>query len=225
MSIEAKSVGKVVGKPAVRILTDISLVIADGDFVSLTGKSGSGKSTLLYILSSLDTPSEGSVHISDLDISKMPSEDLYQFRNQQMGFVFQFNYLIAELTALENVLMPTRKLNKHAALAPYAENLLEQFGLKDKMKRYPRQLSGGEQQRVAIARALVMKPKYLFADEPTGSLDSTNGGKVMEIIEKSHKEDGTTVILVTHDTEFAKLAKRSIRLVDGRIASGEILKL
>ena len=219
MSIEAKNVGKMVGKPAVRILTDISLVIEDGDFVSLTGKSGSGKSTLLYILSSLDTPSAGSVHISNHDISKMPSDELYMFRNQQMGFVFQFNYLIAELTAVENVLMPTRKLNKHVALAPDAENLLEQFGLKDKMKRYPRQLSGGEQQRVAIARALVMKPKYLFADEPTGSLDSTNGGKVMEIIEKSHKEDGTTVILVTHDTEFAKLAKRSIRLVDGRIAS------
>ena len=219
MSIEAKNVGKVVGRPAVRILTDISLVIEDGDFVSLTGKSGSGKSTLLYILSSLDKPSEGSVHIAGHNVSLMKNEDLYSFRNQQMGFVFQFNYLIAELTALENVLMPTRKLNKHAALAPYGENLIEQFGLKDKMHRYPRQLSGGEQQRVAVARALVMKPKYLFADEPTGSLDSTNGGKVMEIIEKSHKDDATTVILVTHDTEFAKLAKRSIRLVDGRIAS------
>lgn len=218
MSIEAKNVGKVVGRQAVRILTDISLLIEDGDFVSLTGKSGSGKSTLLYILSSLDKPSEGSVHIAGRNVSLMKNEDLYSFRNQQMGFVFQFNYLIAELTALENVLMPTRKLNKHAALAPYGENLLEQFGLKDKMHRYPRQLSGGEQQRVAVARALVMKPKYLFADEPTGSLDSTNGGKVMEIIEKSHKDDATTVILVTHDTEFAKLAKRSIRLIDGRIA-------
>jgi lipoprotein-releasing system ATP-binding protein len=112
MSIEAKNIGKVVGNPSVRILTDISLVIDDGDFISLTGKSGSGKSTLLYILSSLDTPTEGSVHISGHDITKMAAEDLYKFRNEQMGFVFQFNYLIAELTALENVLMPTLKLHK-----------------------------------------------------------------------------------------------------------------
>lgn len=218
MSIEAKNVGKMVGDPAVRILTDISLIINDGDFISLTGKSGSGKSTLLYILSSLDTPSEGSIHISDNDLSKMKSEDLYKFRNEKMGFVFQFNYLIAELTALENVLMPTMKLNKKNELRPYGENLLEQFGLKDKMSRYPRQLSGGEQQRVAIARALIMKPKYLFADEPTGSLDSINGGVVMEIIKDVNKNQGTTIILVTHDQEFANLAKKTIRLVDGTIA-------
>lgn len=217
MSIEAKNVGKMVGDPSVRILTDISLIINDGDFVSLTGKSGSGKSTLLYILSSLDSPSEGSVHISDNDLSQMKSEDLYKFRNEKMGFVFQFNYLIAELTALENVLMPTKKLNKKNELRPYGENLLEQFGLKDKMRRYPRQLSGGEQQRVAIARALIMKPKYLFADEPTGSLDSINGGVVMEIIKNVNKNQGTTVILVTHDQEFANLAKKTIRLVDGKI--------
>jgi lipoprotein-releasing system ATP-binding protein len=218
MSIEAKHVGKVVGNPSVRILTDISLVIDDGDFLSLTGKSGSGKSTLLYVLSSLDTPSEGSVHISGHDITKMAAEDLYKFRNEQMGFVFQFNYLIAELTALENVLMPTLKLRKRNELKSYAESLLEQFGLSDKLQRYPRQLSGGEQQRVAIARALIMKPKYLFADEPTGSLDTTNDAKVMEIIARVNKEQATTVVLVTHDTEFAKLAKRTVRLVDGKVA-------
>jgi lipoprotein-releasing system ATP-binding protein len=219
MSIEAKNVGKTVGNPSVRILSEISLVIDDGDFISLTGKSGSGKSTLLYILSSLDTPTEGSVHISGNDITKMALEDLYKFRNEEMGFVFQLNYLIAELTALENVLMPTLKLHKKRELKDYAESLLEQFGLEDKLHRYPRQLSGGEQQRVAIARALVMKPKYLFADEPTGSLDTTNGAKVMEIIERSHREQATTVVLVTHDTEFAKLAKRTVRLVDGKVAA------
>ena len=217
MSIIAKNIGKKVGNPQVTILTNISLEVDDGDFVSLTGKSGSGKSTLLYILSSLDSPSEGSVHISGKDISLMESDELYSFRNQQMGFVFQFHYLIAELTVLENVLMPTMKLNKQIELKAYAESLLEQFGLKDKMHRYPRQLSGVEEQRVAIARALIMKPKYLFADEPTGSLDSTNGEKVMEIIENANKREGTTVILVTHDTNFANLAKKQIRLVDGKI--------
>ena len=221
MGIIAKNIGKQVGVPAVRILTDISLTIEDGEFVSLTGKSGSGKSTLLYILSSLDTPSEGTFHISGKDLNQMESEDLYRFRNQQMGFVFQFHYLIAELTVLENVLMPTMKLKQQVELRPYAESLLEQFGLKDKMHRYPRQLSGGEEQRVAIARALIMKPKYLFADEPTGSLDSTNGEKVMEIIENANKKEGTTVILVTHDTDFANLAKKQIRLVDGKIAERE----
>lgn len=222
MSIEAKNVGKTVGDPAVKILSDISLVINDGEFVSLTGKSGSGKSTLLYILSSLDSPSAGSVLISDNDLNKMESENLYRFRNEEMGFVFQFNYLIAELSALENVLMPTMKLNKKSELRSYGETLLEQFGLKDKMHRYPRQLSGGEQQRVAIARALIMKPKYLFADEPTGSLDSTNGEVVMGIIKNANKDQGTTVVLVTHDQDFADLANRTIRLVDGKIAKDSI---
>lgn len=221
MGIVAKNIGKQIGDPAVRILTDISLTVEDGEFVSLTGKSGSGKSTLLYILSSLDTPSEGSISISGKDLGKMESEELYRFRNQEMGFVFQFHYLIAELTVLENVLMPTMKLNRQAELKPYAESLLEQFGLKDKMHRFPRQLSGGEEQRAAIARALIMKPKYLFADEPTGSLDSINGEKVMEIIENANTKEKTTVVLVTHDTDFAKLAKKQIRLVDGKIAEIE----
>jgi len=218
MGIIAKNIGKKVGDPEVRILTDISFEVQDGDFVSLTGKSGSGKSTLLYILSSLDSPSEGSVQISGNDLGRMESEELYRFRNQQMGFVFQFHYLIAELTVLENVLMPTMKLNRQIELKPYAESLLEQFGLKDKMNRFPRQLSGGEEQRAAIARALIMKPKYLFADEPTGSLDSANGEKVMEIIQDANQKQGTTVILVTHDKDFASLAKKQIRLIDGKVA-------
>ncbi len=217
MSIEAKKIGKTVGDPAVRILTDISLNIDDGDFVSLTGKSGSGKSTLLYILSSLDSPSDGQVFIEQLDLHKMDPVDLYKFRNQKMGFVFQFNYLIAELTALENVLMPTLKIYKKNEINPYAESLLEKFGLKDRVHRFPRQLSGGEQQRVAIARALVMQPKYLFADEPTGSLDSVNGGVVMEILRNVNREQRTTIILVTHDQDFASYANKNIRLVDGKI--------
>lgn len=219
MGIIAKQVGKVFGNPPVRALSDVSLEINDGEFIALTGRSGSGKSTLLYLLSSLDNPSEGVIEISGNDLSKMESEDIYRFRNQNMGFVFQFHYLIGELTALENVLMPTRKFEQETKRKAYAESLLEQFDLKDKMKRQPRRLSGGEQQRVAIARALVMEPKYLFADEPTGSLDTISSDNVMNIIKGVNSEKGTTVIMVTHDPDFAELAKRQIKLVDGKVSS------
>jgi putative ABC transport system ATP-binding protein/lipoprotein-releasing system ATP-binding protein len=218
MGIVADGVGKVVGEPPNRVLSDISISIDDGEFVSLTGRSGSGKSTLLYILSSLDNPTEGRILISGLDLAQMPSEDLYRFRNQQMGFVFQFHYLLAELTTLENVLMPARKFGQENERKPYAEELLTQFGLGEKMRRLPRQLSGGEQQRVAIARALVMEPRYLFADEPTGSLDTLNGDIVMRIIREANEKNKTTVVLVTHDPDFAAQAQRQIHLVDGKLA-------
>src|ERR1017187_4743461 len=149
MSVVAEHVGKAFGDPPSRILNDISLKIEDGQFVSLTGRSGAGKSTLLYVLSSLDNPSAGGVSIAGSDITKMRSEDLYRFRNQKMGFVFQFHYLIAELTAIQNVLMPAMKFKEDKGRQSRAEMLLEQFGLKEKMKRFPRQLSGGEQQRLA----------------------------------------------------------------------------
>lgn len=217
MAIVATHVGKEIGAPPVRILTDICIDVKDGEFVSLTGRSGSGKSTLLYILSSLDNPSEGKIEISGQDIATMESEDLYRFRNQEMGFVFQFNYLIAELSAIENVLMPTRKFKEEVKRLEAAESLLEKCGLKDKMNRKPRQLSGGEQQRVAIARALVMDPQYLFADEPTGSLDTINGDLVMEVIIDANRGKNTTIVLVTHDPDFAAEAKRSIKLSDGKI--------
>lgn len=223
MGITTHNIGKSIGDPATRVLSNISLIIQDGEFVSLTGRSGSGKSTLLYLLSTLDTPSEGSIEISGQNILEMPSEDLHVFRNKNMGFVFQFHYLIAELSALENVLMPTLKFEKASARRAYAEKLLEEFGLKDKLHRLPRQLSGGEQQRVAIARALVMEPQYLFADEPTGSLDTANGDKVMQIICNANRERKTTVILVTHDPDFAALAKRQVRLVDGCVAEDRSL--
>ena len=217
MSIIARHIGKEIGNPANRVLTDISLEIKDGEFVSLTGLSGSGKSTLLYILSSLDTPSEGNIEISGKDLQNMPSDELYLFRNRHMGFVFQFHYLIAELSSIENVLMPTIKLNQKEQRRPFAEYLLEQFGLKDKVRRLPRQLSGGEQQRVAIARALIMEPQYIFADEPTGSLDSINGDVVMKIFLNVNSQKKTTVVLVTHEPDFAKLAQRQIHLKDGKI--------
>jgi lipoprotein-releasing system ATP-binding protein len=217
MGIIASHITKKIGASSTEVLHDISLEIEDGEFVSLTGRSGSGKSTLLYILSGLDSPSEGSVQVSGHDFQKMESEELYLFRNQSMGFVFQSNYLIAELSALENVLMPARKFGQLDQRRERAIMLLEKCDLKEKFGRLPRQLSGGEQQRVAVARALVMEPKYLFADEPTGSLDSVNGDRIMKLILEVNSVNKTTVVLVTHDQVFAKLAQREILLVDGQI--------
>ena len=217
MGIVASHIGKLFGNPAIRVLTDINIDIKDGEFVALTGRSGSGKSTLLYILSSLDNPNEGKVEISGENITSMSSDDLHRFRNEHVGFVFQFHYLLAELTMMENVLMPALKYRRAAQRRPYAEHLLEQFGLISKLKRLPRELSGGEQQRVAIARALVMEPKYLFADEPTGSLDTISGDNVMKIIREVNSKNKTTVVMVTHDPDFANQANRQIRLSDGRV--------
>jgi len=199
------------------VLENINLTIQQGEFVSLCGKSGSGKSTLLYILSSLDTASSGEVILNGQELSKIRPQQLHTLRNEQIGFVFQFHYLLPELTALENVLMPTfkKKIDKKKE----AIHLLTQVGLKDKLNRLPKQLSGGEQQRVAIARALIMSPKYLFADEPTGNLDSNNGEKIMSILKEINQEKKTTIVMVTHDPDFAEMANRKINLSDGKIVS------
>jgi len=219
MGIKARHVGKVVGQPPTRVLEDIALDINDGEFVALTGRSGAGKSTLLYLLSSLDTVTEGTIEIAGRDVGRMTQAELCRFRNETMGFVFQFHYLIAELGALENVLLPARKTRQEIHREAHARRLLDQFGLGDKLARLPRELSGGEQQRVAIARALVMEPKYLFADEPTGNLDSANGEIVMNIIRDANAKLATTVVMVTHDPDYANLAGRRIHLADGRIAA------
>ena len=219
MSLVVQNLGKTIGEPPNRVLTDLSFEIAEGEFVALTGRSGSGKSTLLYLLSSLDNPTEGDVQIDGHSFQKMKAEELNDFRRQLMGFVFQFHYLIAELSAIENVLLPTRKsqIKESAHFKQRAIELLDRFDLKGKYDRLPRQLSGGEQQRVAIARSLIMEPKYLFADEPTGSLDSINSEIVMDIIKKTNAEQKTTVIMVTHDGGFAKQAHRQIEMKDGQI--------
>jgi lipoprotein-releasing system ATP-binding protein len=216
--IVADHIHKTLGDPPTPILKDISLQIRDREFIAITGRSGSGKSTLLYVLSSLDEVSQGRIQIDSHDLAALTGDALSAFRNRQMGFVFQFHYLLSELTALENVLMPARKAGERVERRDYAMSLLDQFGLAAKADRFPRQMSGGEMQRLAIARALVMQPKYIFADEPTGSLDSVNGNQVMRILRESNKHFGTTVLLVTHDPEFAAQADRRIHLVDGRIA-------
>lgn len=217
MALIVKHVTKSIGHPPIQILKDISFQIENGTFLALTGKSGSGKSTLLYILSSLDRASTGQIEIDGHDLSQMSADELNEFRNKKMGFIFQSHYLIAELTALENVILPARRFERHKDHRERAHYLLEECGLGKLTNRLPRQLSGGEQQRVAIARALMMQPKYLFADEPTGSLDTVNGDLVMNLIRKINKEIGATVILVTHDPDFASQAKSQIELVDGRI--------
>lgn len=217
MSILTQNISKSFGKPAIKVLKDINLEIKNGEFISLSGKSGSGKSTLLYILSTLDTPSSGLLTLDDKDVSKIEESDLHKFRNLKMGFVFQFHYLLPELTALENVLMPARKTNQELLLEEKAKTILNEFGLIDKHSKKPSQLSGGEQQRVSIARSLIMEPEYIFADEPTGNLDSGNGKLVMDIFKKINKTRGTTVVYVTHDIEFANLAERKIYLKDGKI--------
>lgn len=216
IALKASHVDKVLGNPPNHILHDISLEVDRGEYMALTGKSGSGKSTLLYVLSTLDQPSRGSIELLGHRVSEMSADEIHEFRNRKMGFVFQFHHLIPELTTLENVLMPARKFRTNRE--KFARAILAEFGLSDKLDRRSHHLSGGEQQRVAIARALVMEPDFIFADEPTGNLDSANANVVMDIFRRINAERGTTVIYVTHDVEFARQAKRVVHLIDGRLA-------
>lgn len=217
MSIEMIQIRKSFGEPPTEVLKGIDGRIESGEMISIAGRSGSGKSTLLYIISSLDRPTSGDVLVDGVSLASLDSKALHHFRNQKMGFVFQFHHLLPELTALENVMMPTLKSTEKTDYKERALGLLKEFGLADKRDRFPRQLSGGEQQRVAIARALVMNPQIVFADEPTGNLDSANGQLVMNLFQRINKERGTTIIYVTHDQLFAQMASRQINLVDGRV--------
>jgi len=205
------------GNPPFRVLHEIDLKIEDGEFVSISGRSGSGKSTLLYLLSTLDLPKSGKVFIDEYDVCQWSQAEVHSFRNLHIGFIFQFHYLLPELTSLENVLLPARNLGKIEEKTPDALKILEEFGILSKKDSLPGKMSGGEQQRVAIARALIMNPKFIFADEPTGNLDSENGKIVMNILKRINKENGTTIALVTHDQNYASRADREILLKDGRV--------
>lgn len=217
MTIIAKGLVKEFGEPPTRVIQGIDLRIEDGEFVSISGRSGSGKSTLLYLLSTLDIPSHGSLEIDGHDPQQMSVEQLHSFRNENLGFVFQFHYLLPELTALENVLLPARRHGRHQEKEDNARQLLETFDIADKVHKLPSQMSGGEQQRVAIARAMIMQPKYIFADEPTGSLDTKNGDIVMDILIRANSERDTTLVLVTHEEEYAAMARREVFLIDGMV--------
>jgi lipoprotein-releasing system ATP-binding protein len=216
--IVCENISKEFGEPPQRILHELSFTIEDGEFVSISGRSGSGKSTLLYIISSLDNPSIGCVHIDGEDTTKMSEEQIHAFRNEHVGFIFQFHYLLPELNALENILLPPRNMGNQDQYEQRAKDLLEMMNVANVTYKLPSQMSGGEQQRVAIARALIMEPKYIFADEPTGNLDSQNGEVVMNILKKINEENGTTICLVTHEPEFSAMADREIYLVDGKIS-------
>lgn len=204
------------GARRVEILKGISLTIPAGQFVAIVGASGSGKSTLLGLLAGLDTPSAGEIWLDGVPIHNLAEAELAAVRGRKIGFVFQSYQLIQTLTALENVLLPY-ELNREGSGLDRARQLLEEVGLAERMDHYPVQLSGGEQQRVALARAFVAEPPIVMADEPTGNLDSVNGRHVLDLLLDRNSQAGTTLVLVTHDSEVALRADRRITLKDGVI--------
>jgi len=218
-AIECVDIVKSFGDPPITILKTISLSIDKGEFVGITGRSGSGKSTLLYVISGLDDLSSGEVSILGHKVHELDSKTFHILRNRKIGFVFQFHYLLPELTAFENILMPARKFKEEKERESYAIELMKEFNVFHCKDKTPSKMSGGEMQRTAIARALIMNPEIIFADEPTGNLDSENGEKVMDIFKEVNKNMGTTIVMVTHEPEFALMAKRQIHLTDGRITN------
>ncbi|MEB3198011.1 MAG: ABC transporter ATP-binding protein [Candidatus Sericytochromatia bacterium] len=198
----------------------VSLRIDRGEFVAITGPSGSGKSTLLYLLGALDRPTSGSVRIDGADTARMHDPELAALRNRHVGFVFQFHFLLPELTALENVVLPQLVAGVARATAQArAQELLERLELTHRAGHRPHELSGGQQQRVAIARALANRPLLLLGDEPTGNLDTGNSHKVYEWLREQNQQHGQTIVLVTHNPELAEAADRVIELVDGQLVA------
>ena len=216
--IEAKHITKTytIGDRQISVLDNISLTVSDGEFLVVEGSSGSGKTTLLCLLSGLDKPTSGRVLIEEKDITETPEDDLAPLRNQMIGFVFQSFHLVPSLTAIENVMFPA-ELKHDPRAHQKAQVLLKRVGLPTRIDNFPHQLSGGEMQRVAMCRALINDPKIIFADEPTGNLDSENGKAILELLLEFHRERQSTLVLVTHNNEIATMADRMIILHDGRI--------
>jgi len=206
------------GDNRLTVLREVNFSIPQGAFVAIVGPSGSGKTTLLGLLAGLDTPSTGQVILDGSDMTAMDEDQRARLRGEKVGFVFQSFQLIATLTALENVQVPL-ELRGESGAGARARELLTRVGLGDRLDHFPTQLSGGEQQRVAIARAFANAPRILFADEPTGNLDSDTGSRIVELLEALNRESRTTIILVTHDHALAGRAQRVIRLSDGRVIS------
>lgn len=219
--VEARSISKtyIAGDRKIVVLDQVSLIISEGEFLVVQGESGSGKSTLLSVLSGLDTIDSGSVLIDGRDITNCHEDELAPLRNDFFGFVFQSFHLVPSLTVLENVMFPA-ELRADPGAGEKAENLLRRVGLSERAASFPHQLSGGEKQRCAICRALINDPRIIFADEPTGNLDSVNGKAVLELLLELHAERCTTLILVTHSGEIAARAGRVVTLRDGRMTTG-----
>ena len=202
----------------VQVLNGVSLEAKPGEITSIAGPSGCGKSTLLYLMGLLDRPDSGKVFMGDSEVQNLEDDERTKARNHFIGFVFQFHFLIKELSAIENISLPLLKLGKDEDSANQkAKDLLSELGLESKAQRPAYKLSGGEQQRVAIARALANSPKYLLADEPTGNLDSSNSEGVFELLDRMAKQTGLSVILVTHNEKLADLSHRKYWMEDGRI--------
>jgi putative ABC transport system ATP-binding protein len=204
------------GAEVVRVLDGLSLDIERGDYVALMGPSGSGKSTLMHILAGLDRPNEGAVTIAGTDITDLDDTELTKLRREHIGFIFQFFNLLPMLTAEENVVLPI-KLAGEKPDPEWVRELTTKVGLSERLSHRPSELSGGQQQRVAIARALVSRPTVMFADEPTGNLDSTTSGEILELLRDSVTSLGQTTVMVTHDAHAAEIADRVLFLADGLI--------
>ncbi len=220
--LEAKQINKYFRKPVkFHVLKDISFGVRKGEFATIMGKSGCGKSTLLYILSTMDTDYEGELYLNNKLITGRPHQELSTIRNEHIGFVFQFHYLLAEFSVLENVMLPARKLGRKSSqeIEHDAMERLKTLNIEHLATKRASRISGGEKQRVAIARALINNPAILMGDEPTGNLDSYNAENVFQIFKGLKEEMGLSLLIVTHDVDFAKRTDRIIEMEDGRILS------
>ena len=217
MILKATKITKAFGNPPTEIIHPLDLDVAKGEFIAITGRSGSGKSTLLYLLSGLDPITSGEILFSGNSYTSMTEREKITFRNSRLGFVFQFHHLLPEFTALENVLLPLTNRDDERAAVSKAQELLQLVDLSDSAHKLPSQMSGGQCQRTAIARALIKDPDILFADEPTGNLDSQYAENIIQLFSTINREKDTTIVMVTHENDFARRAKRNIHLKDGRI--------
>ena len=200
-----------------RALDGVNFSVNDGEFVAVVGTSGSGKSTLLHMMGGLDTPTSGTVIVRGEELAKKNDEQLTIFRRRNIGFIFQNYNLVPILNVYENIVLPV-ELDGDTVDQKFLDEIVHLLGLEDKLKNMPNNLSGGQQQRVAIARALIAKPDVIFADEPTGNLDSKSGGEVMELLQNVWKKMGKALVVITHDSRIARMADRQFQIVDGVLA-------